>query len=63
MGRDFRKLWAAGAVSNVGDGIALAAFPLLAAAFSRDPAAVATFPNTGPCEGTSPVGWHVVLEC
>jgi MFS family permease len=50
MGRDFGRLWAASAVSNIGDGIALAAFPLLAAAFSRDPAAVAglTFAFTAP---------------
>jgi MFS family permease len=34
-------LWAANAVSNLGDGIGLAAAPLLAAALSRDPALVA----------------------
>ena len=38
---EFRKLWAASAVSNLGDGIGLAAAPLLAAALSRDPALVA----------------------
>ena len=41
LGFEFRKLWAASAVSNLGDGIGLAAAPLLAAALSRDPALVA----------------------
>lgn len=39
----FAKLWAASALSNVGDGIARAAFPLLAALLTRDPALVAGF--------------------
>jgi MFS family permease len=41
LGRDFNKLWAASAVSNLGDGVALLAAPLLAAALTRDPALVA----------------------
>jgi MFS family permease len=41
LGPEFRKLWAASAVSNLGDGIALVAAPLLAAALTRDPALVA----------------------
>lgn len=41
MGSDFRRLWAAAAVSNLGDGVRLAALPLLAAAITRDPVLVA----------------------
>ncbi len=37
MPRDFTKLWAASAVSNMGDGIMGAAFPLLVASITRDP--------------------------
>ncbi len=39
----FKKLWQASALSNVGDGIARSAFPLLAALLTRDPALVAGF--------------------
>jgi MFS family permease len=39
--REFVKLWAASAVSNLGDGLGLAAAPLLAASLTRDPALVA----------------------
>ncbi|RJL33605.1 MFS transporter [Bailinhaonella thermotolerans] len=41
LGADFRKLWAASAVSNLGDGVTLVAGPLLMASLTRDPAAVA----------------------
>lgn len=41
LGPEFRKLWAASAVSNLGDGVALVAAPLLAATLTRDPALVA----------------------
>lgn len=41
LGREFGKLWAASAVSNLGDGVALVAAPLLAAALTHDPALVA----------------------
>src|SRR5918997_4085368 len=41
LGPEFRKLWAASTVSNLGDGIALVAAPLLAAALTRDHALVA----------------------
>ncbi|WP_447008119.1 MFS transporter [Saccharothrix isguenensis] len=41
LGRDFGKLWLASAVSNVGDGMALAAGPLLLASLTDDPALVA----------------------
>lgn len=37
----FRVLWSAAAVSNLGDGLRVAALPLLAAAITRDPAAIA----------------------
>jgi MFS family permease len=41
LGSEFRKLWAASALSNLGDGVALVAAPLLAAALTHDPALVA----------------------
>lgn len=41
LGADFRRLWLASAVSNLGDGVRLIALPLLAAAVTRDPAVVA----------------------
>lgn len=41
LGSDFRKLWSASAVSNIGDGMALAAGPLLLASLTDDPALVA----------------------
>ena len=40
LGPEYRKLWAASAVSNLGDGITLVAGPLLAASLTRDPALV-----------------------
>ena len=41
LGADYRRLWMAAAVSNVGDGIRETALPLLAAALTRDPKLVA----------------------
>jgi MFS family permease len=41
MGREFGKLWFAGAASGVGDGIALTAAPLLALSLTRDPRLIA----------------------
>ncbi|WBB58129.1 MFS transporter [Streptomyces sp. WMMC500] len=41
LGADFRRLWLSAAVSNLGDGVRLTALPLLAAAVTRDPVAVA----------------------
>ncbi len=41
LGADFTKLWAAAAVSTVGDGVTMVAGPLLAATLTRDPALVA----------------------
>jgi MFS family permease len=41
LGPDFTRLWSASAVSNIGDGIAMAAGPLLLASLTDDPALVA----------------------
>ncbi len=41
LGADYRRLWTAAAVSNVGDGIRETALPLLAAALTHDPKLVA----------------------
>jgi MFS family permease len=41
LGADFSKLWTASAVSNLGDGVTMAAGPLLVASLTTDPAAVA----------------------
>jgi MFS family permease len=41
LGRDFRWLWSASTASNLGDGILLAAGPLLVASITREPFAVA----------------------
>lgn len=37
LGPDYRRLWTAGALSNLGDGVYLGALPLLASTLSRDP--------------------------
>ena len=41
LGRPFWTFWSAAALANVGDGIRLAAFPLLAASLTADPVGVA----------------------
>jgi MFS family permease len=41
LGPAYRRLWAASAVSNLGDGVTVVAGPLLAAALTRDPVLVA----------------------
>jgi MFS family permease len=41
LGSSFWRLWTASTISNLGDGIDLAALPLLAAALTRDPVLVA----------------------
>jgi MFS family permease len=41
LGRRFWKVWTAATASNVGDGIVLAALPLLTASLTRDPVGVA----------------------
>jgi MFS family permease len=41
LGRDYRRLWVASAVSVTGDGVTVTAGPLLAASITRDPLLVA----------------------
>lgn len=40
LGRDFRKIWPAAAISNLGDGAMIAAGPLLVASITAEPLAV-----------------------
>lgn len=42
LGAGYARLWTASAISNLGDGVTLAAMPLLAASLTRSPATVAT---------------------
>ena len=42
LGSRFNRLWAAAAVSNLGDGVMAVAFPLLVASITRDPLLVAS---------------------
>lgn len=41
IGADFTRLWTASAVSNIGDGVTMAAGPLLVASVTTDPALIA----------------------
>ena len=41
LGPEYRKLWTASTISNVGDGVTLVAAPLLAASLTRDPLLIA----------------------
>jgi MFS family permease len=41
LGTNYRRLWIASAVSNLGDGVRLTALPLTAATITRDPAEIA----------------------
>jgi MFS family permease len=47
LGGNFARLWTAGAVSNLGDGVVLAAMPLLAASLSDSPTTVALVATAG----------------
>jgi MFS family permease len=47
LGGNFARLWTAGAVSNLGDGVVLAAMPLLAASLSDSPTTVALVAAAG----------------
>ena len=47
LGGNFARLWTAGAVSNLGDGVVLAAMPLLAASLSDSPTVVALVATAG----------------
>src|SRR2546423_10756501 len=48
LGRSFHLLFAAAAVSTLGDGVALTAMPLLAARLTRDPVPVSLVSSAGP---------------
>lgn len=41
LGGNYRRLWTAGVVSNLGDGLAVVAYPWLASSITRSPAALA----------------------
>src|SRR5262245_265698 len=47
LGGNFVRLWTAGTVSNLGDGVVLAAMPLLAASLTRSPTVVAAVAAAG----------------
>ena len=47
LGGNFARLWTAGAISNLGDGVVLAALPLLAASISHSPTTVALVATAG----------------
>jgi MFS family permease len=47
LGPDYRRLWTAAGISTLGDGVRLAALPLLAASITRDPGAVAAVTLAG----------------
>lgn len=47
LGSDYHRLWAASAISNLGDGVRWTAMPLLAATLTRDPAKVAAIDLAG----------------
>lgn len=50
LGPNYRKLWVASTISNLGDGVRLTALPLMAATITRDPAKIAAidFASTLP---------------
>ncbi len=47
LGGNFNRLWTAGSVSNLGDGVVLAAMPLLAESISRSPTTIAIVTAAG----------------
>src|SRR6476661_7210243 len=47
LGANYVRLWAASTVSNLGDGVTLAALPLLAASLTRSPTSVAAVSFAG----------------
>lgn len=51
LGGPYRRLWSATALSNLGDGIRLAAFPLLAATLTHDPMLIAGVVVAGQLPG------------
>ena len=64
-GTEFHKLLAASAASNLGDGIALRAAPLLAVSLTRDPSLISGLVLASACHGCCshsgaalwPTGW------
>lgn len=50
LGHNYRKLWVASTISNLGDGVRLTALPLMASEITRDPAQIAAidFASTLP---------------
>ena len=51
MGAPYRRLWSATLLSNVGDGIRSAAFPLLAAALTNNPVLISGLAVAGQLPG------------
>lgn len=51
LGRDFRTVWTASAISFIGDGLTIGAMPLLAASLTRDPRVI------GLVGAASSIGW------
>ncbi|MBO0812427.1 MAG: MFS transporter [Microlunatus sp.] len=51
LGAPYRRLWSATLLSNLGDGIRSAAFPLLAAALTRDPIMISGVAVAGQAPG------------
>lgn len=47
LGPNFARLWTAGAISNLGDGVIIAALPLLARSISRSPTTIALVTAAG----------------
>lgn len=47
LGANYRKLWTASAISNLGDGVRLTALPLFVASLTREPAKVAAVELAG----------------
>ena len=47
LGANYVRLWIAATVSNLGDGVTLAALPLLAAALTRSPTSIAVVSFAG----------------
>ncbi|HEY3722184.1 MAG TPA: MFS transporter, partial [Acidimicrobiia bacterium] len=47
LGANYVRLWSASTVSNLGDGVTLAAVPLLAASLTRSPTSIAAISFAG----------------
>jgi hypothetical protein len=53
LGADFHRFWAAGALTNLGDGVLFTALPLIAATLTQDPLAVSAWWTSASCRGCS----------